>query len=152
MNYLEQARIDVATVAAAMQAAWTAYPLLIEMDNRTVVDLTTQTNPYLCIEVVPIFGAQADMADKPLVKQLGQILISAVAREGSGQSASNLLLDFATSYFDLKSLTLIQCRAAEGVKPKRYQGWWWSSCIVNYYYFRFPLCLHGFLYNIDFKL
>ena len=136
MNYLEQARIDIATAAQAIQTAWTAYPLQIELDNRSTVDLSQQTDPYLCIEVVPISGLQADMADKPLVKQLGQILISAVAREGSGQSASNLLLGFASDFYDLKSFPLVQCRAAEAVKPKLHKGWWWSSCIVNYYYFR----------------
>lgn len=136
MNAIEQARVDIVTVVMAAQAAWTAYPLTVEYGNREVVDQNLQTKPYLKVKILPLSASQLDMADKPHVKQLGQIQLIAVAKEGSGESEANQLLDFLTPYFDMKAFSLVNCYAVEAQTPRTISGWEYCPAIVNYWYNR----------------
>jgi hypothetical protein len=129
-------RLDVMTVVKQIQTDWTAYPLLVETDNRVIIDQATQANPYLRVEIVPLVSDQMDLGAHPHVRQTGQILLYAVAKEGAGAALSEALLDFVTPYFDLKRFTTIQCHSVQAQKPIAKTGWWWNPAIVNYFYFR----------------
>ncbi len=133
---LGQAKADVMTVVAQIVTDWTTYPLQVESDNRTVVDQATQVNPYLKVEVAPMSGEQADMADHPRVLQRGQILLYAVAKGGSGEADANALLDFVAGYFDMKNIGTVRCHAATATTQKEIKGWWWCPAIVPYWYHR----------------
>lgn len=130
------ARMNIMTAAAALQAAWTDYPLLIEADNRDVVDQATQQDPYLQVSIQMIKGEQLDMADRPLVEQRGQILICAVAKAGSGSAGTAKLLDFCESYFDMKELGIVRCHAFEAQKARANLGWYYAPAIVNFWFVR----------------
>jgi hypothetical protein len=130
----EQARVDVSTVVAAIVTAWTDYPLVVEMDNRQAVDQAKQVKPYLQVELRLITGQQADLADNPLVRQDGQILLSVVAKAGSGTSDSNKLLDFIRPYFNGKRIGILECKAFEDYPCKPKDGWYYSLAVVNFYY------------------
>lgn len=139
MGHLTDAQNSIQTVLAQIQADWqlaTGKTLVIELDNRDVVDQGTQQDVYLSVEIIPMNGEQADMADRPKVLQEGQILLSAVARCGSGASESNVLLDFLTPYFDMKDLANVRCHAVKAVQPKEKNGWRYAPAIVDYWYHR----------------
>lgn len=130
----EQVRIDVATVIQTIVDTWTDYPLVVEMDNQEAVDQATQTNPYLQVQIRHLDAEQADMSDNPFVKHYGQVLLSVVAKEGTGTADSNKLLDFIRPKFSLKVLGLIHCQAFEDQSGKPVKGWWYSPAIVNFWY------------------
>lgn len=136
MGAQTDARTEIQTVLAAIQAAWTTYTLIIELDNRDQVDQSTQTNPYLQASISMLSAEQADMGDRPLVEQRGQIVLSVVAKEGTGMAPSTALLDFITPYFDLKAFGLVKCHAVQAYKSKSFKGWEYSPLLINFYFHR----------------
>jgi hypothetical protein len=113
----------------------TAYPLLVEADNRDVVDQATQINPYLQVTIAPMHGEQAELGQNPNVKQSGQILLAAVVKSGAGTADAKALLDFVLPYFSMQQLGTIQCQAAYPVQGKSAKGWWYQPAIIPYFYF-----------------
>ena len=84
MATLEQARIDITTAIEAAKTGAPISPLLIEYDNRIVVDTQTQTKPYLAVHIKFMDGSQADLSKSPIHRMLGQIHIAAVAKAAAG--------------------------------------------------------------------
>lgn len=135
---VEQVRIAIATVLDTIETDWLAAKgksLVIETDNRKFVDQATQSDPYLQVQIIHMSADQADLADNPRVRHDGQILLSVVCKEGSGTSASNILLDFIRPYFELAKIGIIQCNAFEPKLGKPKAGWWYSPAIVNFWYY-----------------
>lgn len=135
----EQVRIAVATAVTAMQAAWKlakGVDLVVEMDNRKMVDQATQEDPYVQVEIRFLSAEQADMADNPFIRTDGQILLSVVAKENSGTTKANELIDFVRPYFELKKIGPVQCKAVEDYPGKPKLGWYYSPSIVNFWYHR----------------
>lgn len=130
----EQVRIDVATVIQAIVTAWTDYALVVEMDNHSAVDQSVQEKPYLQVEIRHMSADQADMSDNPFIDYRGQILLSVVAKAGTGTTDSNKLLDFIRPYFNIKDIGIIHCKAFEDYPAKSVNGWYYSPAIVNFWY------------------
>jgi hypothetical protein len=124
------------TTVAAIQAAWSDYTLNVQAEDRDTIDQSTQSNPYLSIEIAPLTSDQADMSAHPLVKQRGQIVIYVVSKEGTGTVIPNKLIDFIIPYFDMKVLGTVRCHAAGAYKAKPIAGWRWAPILVNYFFHR----------------
>lgn len=135
MSYA-QARADIAGAVAAAVAAWTAYPLVVEMDNRNVVNYDTQQKPFLQVDTYYLDGEQLDMAANPMVAQYGQILLSVVSKEGTGVSESALLVDFLIPYFELKEFAVVRTNAAKPQKSKPLRGWHYQPILVPFWFVR----------------
>lgn len=135
MSY-EQARTDIATVVQAIKTAWASYTLNVEMDNRNSIDYSTQTDPFLQVETVYISGEQLDMGDSPKVAQYGQIILSAVSKDGTGSVNGIALLDFVIPYFEMKDFTCIRTRAAEPQAARLANGWYYQPVIINFWFIR----------------
>ena len=131
-------QVQVATdITAALQqviAAHTEYPLVIEQQNKTVVDQATQDDPYLRIEIRHLAADQMDLSPRPRVEKWGQIHLIAVCKPGAGTARVKALLDFATPYFELKRVGIVQCQAVHGTTGKLINGLWCEPAIVNFYY------------------
>jgi hypothetical protein len=136
MGHLTDADASIRAVLKQIQDDWTDYPLVIQIDNRIVVDQGGQTEPYLDVQIEPLGGGQADMADRPLVEQYGQILLAAVVRCGAGTTDAKKLLDFVLPYFDMKDIGTVRCHAAVAVKPREEKGQYYAPGMVNYWYHR----------------
>lgn len=135
----EQVRIAVANTVVSMQAAWKAakgVDLVVETDNRKMVDQATQEKPYLQVQIRYMAAEQADMADNPFIRTDGQILLAVVAKENSGTSEANELIDFVRPYFELKNIGPAQCKAVEDKSAVPKNGWYYSPAIVNFWYHR----------------
>jgi hypothetical protein len=136
MGALSDTRTAVAAVLAQIQDDFSDYRLLIETDNRTLVNQKTQTVPYLRVEIETLSGGQESLGKNPLVEQRGQILLYACAREGSGPTLADELRDFVIPYFDRKVLGFVQCYAAVATRPRIIKGWEHYPVVVTYYYHR----------------
>ncbi len=130
------ARSDIMTVMDAIVAAWTDYPLLVEAEDRDVVDQSSQTNPYVTVEIRNLSAIQKDLADRPLVEQRGQILITVMTREGTGTVVPNKLIDFITPYFDMKAFSLVRTHPVEIYPAKYALGWRLAPMLINFWYNR----------------
>lgn len=130
-----QVRTAIQTVLAEIQTDWTAYDLAIDTENRGVVDQTSP-NPYLCVEIDFMGGEQADMADRPLVKEVGQIVIEVVTKGGSGTVAGAALRDFITPYFDMKTFGELRTHACEKYRGRPKDGLYRLPLLINFWLHR----------------
>jgi hypothetical protein len=112
-----------------------AYPLVVEPEGRNVVDHATQVNPYLQVAIEVLDGEQAELGQNPNVKRWGQILLTAVVKDGNGTLAAKQLLDFAMPYFSTQVFGALQCQAAYPVRGREFKGLWYQPVIIPFFYF-----------------
>lgn len=128
------ARAALMTVMQQIVDDWTLYPLVVEPDNRDLVDQVLQLDPYVKVEIDFLGSEQADMADVPLEKHVGQMMIYVVSRKGSGTVDGAILRDFIRPYFSLKKFGVLQCHSAEIYKSKEIKGWEYWPILLNFYF------------------
>src|ERR1700741_4402610 len=124
------------TVVEQIVPDFTAYPLVVEADNRVAVDQSKQVNPYLKVEIDDLAGGQADIGNHPLVEERGQLILYACIKAGNGPLLARQLLDFIIPYFDCKIINSIQCQGAYVARKQEVAGWTYLPVIFNYYYHR----------------
>ena len=132
MSYA-QARLDIATAVAAAAAAWVTYLLV---DNRSAVNYDTQQKPFLQVDTYYLGGDQLDLADSPMVKQYGQILLSVASKEGTGVSDSAALVDFLIPYLELKNFAVVRTNAAEPQRARTLRGWYYQPVLIPFWFVR----------------
>lgn len=130
------AAIAITAVIKQIIADHTAYVLNVEQDNRAVIDVTTQNNPWLKVEIRMGQADQLDLADHPRVEQWGQIWLTAKCKPGTGGAGTKALIDFVTPYFELKQLGPVVCKAVAAVGGAEVKGVWGERAIVNFYLHR----------------
>lgn len=131
---LETARQSIVT---AIEAAKTGNPvsgLIIEYDNRIIVDTQTQTNPYLAVQIMWMSGEQADLSATPLHRMWGQIHLAAVVKEGSGSAAANGLLDWFYPRLQRKAWGAVRTLMADYAPVKPWQGWVYYPVLTPFWY------------------
>lgn len=133
----EQARIAIMTVLEQIQAEHTDYPLHVEIDNTCSVDQPSQLDPYLEVQLdfLP-GGGQKDLGTNPIVQQVGQLLLAAVVKEGTGTSRARRLLDFVTPYFDMVNLSGLETDAVQAHRAKDKDGKVYFPALVDFHYYR----------------
>jgi hypothetical protein len=127
------ARVALQEVLAQIQEDHVAYPLAIELDNRFTINQETQDKPYLKVMLDFLRADQADMADKPRTRHLGQIVLSIATKHGSGCLEASALRDFVMPYFNLKQLGPMQCQAAERHRSVPLAGWEHFPVLINFW-------------------
>jgi hypothetical protein len=127
------ARLAIQGVIADIVEAHTAYPLVVEMDNRVVVDQSKQINPYLKVMIDFLTAGQADLSDNPLKQSLGQIVIHVVVKAGTGSVAGSTLRDLICPYFDAKVMGPVHCHMAERQRTQAIAGWDYAPILINFW-------------------
>jgi hypothetical protein len=134
MATLEQARIDIVTAIEAAKAGAPVSPLVIEYDNRIVVDTQTQTKPYLAVHVKFMEGRQADLSARPIHRISGQIHLAAVAKDGTGSSEALKLLDFFYPQLHQRSMGVVRCHMATLAQVKPHLGWNYYPVLIPFWF------------------
>ena len=131
---LATTRATLMAVVEQIVTDWTSYALKVEAPNRTAIDQVAQVDPYLRVDLDFLLGGgQDDMSDNPMVKQVGQLVITAVSKAGNGTAQSLELLDFVAPYFSVRTLGNVQMHAAEAQRGKEIKGWWHQPLLINFY-------------------
>jgi len=135
------------TSAAAQQAiiaqfdlALAAYPTTkpkVQYPNRNGVDLATQVEPYIGLDIVNITGQQLDLNPKPMSVQAGQIVITAFCKDSSGWLGAANLLDYFLPSFELKNLSAgVRTHSAVYAKSNSAKGWEGYPLVVPFWWTR----------------
>jgi hypothetical protein len=135
---LELYRQSLTSAVEAAKVGFTAYPLIIEYDNRLLVDYSTQSNPYLCVEIMFVDGEQADLSPAPIHRINGFLNVVAVGKEGSGTAKLYTLLDHFYPQLQHKTFGDVRTKMATMTKPKLVTGWWGVACMVPFWVDKFP--------------
>lgn len=134
MTTESQAVAEIMTRLTTAVAAWSAYTLVVEIPNKTLVDQATQTNPYLQVAISMLSGEQLDMGDNRRSRQFGQLILMVVAKGGTGMIPTSALRDHLAPYFNMENLGTVVCEAAELHMSKPIKGWEYSPLVINFWY------------------
>lgn len=131
----ENARAALATKIEALKATWVAYPLEIEYDNQNRVNLPNQTHPFLCVKLIWMDGYQVDLAEAPLHRVLGAIILEAKTKEGQGSKKGMALLDhFYKPLHMTDANPPLRTQAAQFKSPEPKLGWATDAAIIPFWF------------------
>lgn len=127
---LDTIRQEVTTKVEEIKATFTAYPLIIEYDNKLIVDTATQENPFLCCRVKLLDGYQRDYCDNPYHTIIGQIELAAAVKDGAGSAKANQLLDFFYPKLHRKSFGGVRTKMALPAPVQKHNGWHYYAVLI----------------------
>ena len=134
---LEAARLAIVT---QFDAALTAYPTSpkpkAQYPNRDLIDTTTQTDPYVGLDIVNMSGKQLDLGPKPMSVQYGQIVITAFCKVNAGERLGGLLLDYFLPWFELKNLGLVRTQSGMYSKSATFKDWEGYPIVIPFWWVR----------------
>lgn len=132
MSSLDTYRQQLITAVEASRLTYADCKLVVEYDNRDSVDMRTQEDPFLCVEIEYVRAVQGDMSNKPVHKIAGILILTAKVREGAGTAKAYQLLDHF--YKDLHFRVIGDCRMemSDIVKPVKLGGWWGVSAVIPF--------------------
>lgn len=131
---LESVRVAINTAIESAKVGFSpGYTLVIEYDNRDVVDLQTQTNPFLSVEIKLIDGEQASLGTNAVHRLHGQLYLIACVKEGNGMKAANTLLDWFYPKLHAKSFGTVHTRMATLAAPTTHLGWVYYPIIIPFW-------------------
>ena len=134
---LETYRNQIITEVKLAVDAFTTYPLEVEYDNMENLDASQTENPHLCCELQFIDGRQADMADTPVHRVTGMLILTAKVRASKGTLGCYRLLEHF--YPRLQGRFVCDCKMmmADFDPPRLVSGWWGTSAIIVFHANRF---------------
>jgi hypothetical protein len=135
---LELYRQNLVTEIEKHRESFSRYPLEVEYDNRSSVDMQSQTNPFLSVEVMYIDGYQADLSNKPVHRIVGMLVLTAKTREGMGSSEGYRLLEHFYPKVQWQVLGGVRLDMAKMVRPRLVNGWWAVSATIPFHINKFP--------------
>ncbi len=118
----ESVRQALVAMVEARKALWTDYSLIIEYDNRLLVDTQTQHNPFLCVNLTYFDGEQIDLGSQNH-RDHGLLVISAAVRENEGTAKANALLDHFVPALHQKSVGTLRLWGSRPHKERPHLGW-----------------------------
>jgi len=135
MAAVEDARQAIVTKVEALRTTYADPSLVVEYDNRNLVNKATQTAPYLCVEIMNISGDQIDLGPGSRHRVMGSIILTARVRKGAGVKAANeLLAAFYPSMHMTDSMIPVRTRAARLVRAKDEGDWAGESAVIPFWY------------------
>lgn len=131
---LDLIRQGVVTAVEARAALFTAYPLVIEYDNRILVDTRAQENPFLQVRILLLGGEQVDLSNDPLHRITGQIHLAAATKNGAGTRQASELVEFFYPYLHKKSLGGVRTLMSSFSRTIEHLGWDYTPVIIPFWY------------------
>lgn len=116
----DEIRSTFAQAVENVKVLFTEYPVVIEYDNRMIVNVDNQTNPFLCVETKIVGGRQADLSANPIRRYVGFFILTAKARLGEGTRKQTELLEFFYTRLDKRKIgpSIIEMADFDGVVRK----------------------------------
>lgn len=131
---MESAREAVATAVEAAKAGAPVADLVIEYDNRTLVDTATATKPFLRVELVFGPGYQADISATPLHRFTGNIVLSAAVKEGQGSAEALKLLAHFYLALQSKQFGAVRTKKCSPGGSQPFKGWVYHRVFVPFWF------------------
>lgn len=133
---LELARQDIVTAIEAAKVGAPVANLVIEYDNRILVDTATASGPFLSVRILNLDAYQADLSANAIHRFEGQIHLAAAVKEGSGAAAANTLLDFFYPKLQRKQFGSVRTHMAKTAKPVPHLGWVYYPVLIPFWFDR----------------
>jgi len=131
----EDVRQKIVLKLEQLKSLWTAFPLAIEYDNLAKVNLATQSEPYICFNIVYQDGNQIGLGYKSGFRVMGTLVLEVKVKEGSGNAKANLLLDhFVSPIHMTDSLVPLRTMASKYASKSAVNGWTTQAALIPFSY------------------
>lgn len=131
----DQVRKIVTSKVEALRASFKAYPLLVEYDNVITVNRSTQTLPFLAVDLVYMDGYQTSLGVGNNHRVLGTLIIEANDKVGQGTSRMNTLVDhFYRGLSQTDSLFPMRLHSARFTSKQPFNGWVAQAAVIPFWY------------------
>ena len=131
---LESARAAIATAVDTASAGSPTPNLVIEYDNRMLVDTATASAPFLRVEVAYAAGYQADLSATPIHRFSGNIVLSAVVKEGQGSSDALKLLAHFYLALQAQQFGPVRTRKCSPGGSQAFKGWVYHRVFIPFWF------------------
>lgn len=137
MTYVAE-QIAIRAEIERAKAAWDllpgSYPLLVDYENKSQIDLSKVLRGYLIVDIVYRSGDQMDLGDRPTKRNRGQIMLAAGAKEGNGTAEQVKLLDHFEPYLQLRdNLGIVRTHAAQRYPASSRNGFYYLPLVVGFW-------------------
>jgi len=123
----------VATAVEALKATWSDYALVVEYDNRLIVDTQSQTNPFLCVHIYYVGGEQASLGQATKHHRVyGSLVLSAAVKEGAGDEKANDLLQHFYPSLHMTTIDGARTWGAVPSKERAHRGWVYYPVVIPF--------------------
>lgn len=131
----DQIREIVTSKVGALRAAFTSYTLIVEYDNVIKVNRSTQTLPFLAVDLVYMDGYQTALGTGNNHRVLGTLIIEANDKVGQGTSRMNALVDhFYRGLAQTDNLFPLRLHAARFTSKQPFNGWVAQAAVIPFWY------------------
>lgn len=120
---LDEIRASLVSAVVDLIPSFTEYSLAVEFDNREVINLSTQEDPYLLAQIKLIDGEQASLGDDPLHRIYGQLYLAARVKKSHGVAVANRLLSHFYPSLQNKQFGTVRVQMATFAPEKDALGW-----------------------------
>lgn len=131
----ENIRETVANLVAGLVTQYTTdtgKQLIVEYDNRIVVDTTTQEEPFLCVAVEFKDAIQPELT-KRIHRFIGFIRVSVASKVGDGTAKSNQILDYFYPKIHGKDHDKVRCLMADVMPDRPHLGWVYQTMAIPFW-------------------
>ena len=129
----ENVRLAVYAKVETLLASYGA--LDVEFYSGKIINRATQVAPFLRIEIVYNDGDQIDIGPDGWTRVMGIILVEALAKEGTGVSVQNRILDhFYRGLHKTDSMPPVRTLAARFDSGGVDQGWRSEGAVIPFWY------------------
>jgi len=120
-----QARQDIVT---AVEAARLSYgkPLVIQYDNRAIIDPVNQSYPWLAVKFEVLDSHQGDLAAQPIHRHIGFVKLEAHIKQGLGTASSLELLEHFSTRLQKRKFGIVRTLLADA-RPSVERDPWYVS-------------------------
>jgi hypothetical protein len=132
MNFESAQAAVYARVATHMTAN---HPTVkVDYENRHLVDMTTQKDPFVSCEVIWNDGEQVSMENSPRARYRGSVWLAIHVKEGQGAKVSNQLLTSLSRLFKAVSFGGVTAMVPVPVPARPAAGWRAQALRVPIYF------------------
>jgi hypothetical protein len=130
---LEQARQSLVT---AVEAVKLTYPssVIIEYDNRNIVDTHRQHEAWLEVKVQFVDAYQGDLGPNPFHRHIGVLELSAYTKEGHGTAKGLGLVDYFSSRLHGRQFGAVRTLFTDMRPSSQHKGWYISRVGIPFWF------------------
>ena len=132
---IELARQAITSKVEQVRALYSP-TLIVEYDNRILVDRATQVDPFVMVDLLFISGNQASLGLDTLVRNYGQIVLTASAKENTGMKQAAEILDFFSARLEIREFGGVRTKGASPQKCTHAEGWYHFPVIIPFWFDR----------------
>jgi hypothetical protein len=130
---------DLVNAVEAARALWPGpVPATLKADyeNRRLVDLDRQTEPYISVDIHFVNGSQISLGSTKVVEEHGQLHLLVCAPVNSGTRISKQIMDHFVPYLELENFSLARTHAAKAQACYEKLGWYITPLVVPFWFHR----------------